>query len=299
MKAYSPHERLVAAARPTKALILTITGFAAIEFLYQLGRDLLDYVLENLSPDVAAVVFEGVAPVAVLYDLYSFGILGVLVVWVGWRNHDRGFLTLFGTLELGIKDLRLAVIGAGGMHLILLGIIPWGFEYAEMGRLDHWLILLPFGLLALLVQTGAEELFYRGYLQQQLAARYRQTWVWMVVPNVAFASVHWFNGTDSLDSVYYVFWAFAFGLAASDLTARSGTLGAAIGFHLVNNAFAFMLLDTAGRPGSGLALFLYPAQEEPGKVLPVTDGVIMGLHLGVDLSVILVAWLAVRVAIRR
>ncbi|WP_407494391.1 CPBP family intramembrane glutamic endopeptidase [Pseudooceanicola sp. MF1-13] len=300
MKAYAPHEALVEAARPSKALITTAVGFVAIEFLYKLGRDLLDFFLATASPDVADIIFDGVAPIAVLYDLVSFVILALLVVWVAWRSHDRGFASLVGPGDLAWQDLRLALIAASGMHVLMLFVVPWGLAEAEMQTLVNWLKILPVAMIALLIQTGAEELFYRGYLQQQLAARFRQTWVWMIVPNIAFAWVHWANGTDTQDSIYYVAWAFVFGLAASDLTARSGTLGAAIGFHLANNAFAFLIADTQGRAGSGLALYLFPMEADDW--VEVADDMaepLMAQYVMVDLMIVLVTWLVVRVAIRR
>lgn len=49
MKSYAPHDLLAAPALRTKSLFLTLVGFIAIEFMYQLGRDLLDYLLVNLA----------------------------------------------------------------------------------------------------------------------------------------------------------------------------------------------------------------------------------------------------------
>lgn len=307
MKSYAPHDPLAAPALRTKSLFLTLVGFIAIEFMYQLGRDLLDYLLVNLAPGVAPVIFDGIAPIAVLYDLFGFAVLGLLVVFVARRNHDRGLRTLVGPFGLAKEDFRRSVLAAGVMHLMLLAIVPWGLDQAEMIPLSHWMRVAPVAIVALLVQTGAEELFYRGYLQQQLAARFRNPLIWMVLPNVAFAWVHWSNGADFTDSVYYVGWAFIFGLAASDLTARSGSLGAAIGFHLMNNVFAFMVADVAGFPGSGLALFLFPGDPLPLPLSPddgaalvpdLTDSWLIW-QMAVDLAVIGVTWLAVRVAIRR
>jgi hypothetical protein len=299
MKAYEPHELLVADARSSKALIMTVVGFVAIEFLYKLGRDLLDFLLMKTVPDVAGIIFDGVVPIAILYDLVCFAVLALLVVWVAWRSHDRGFASLVGPDDLAWEDLRLALLAACGMHALMLIVVPWGLVDANMQSLVNWLKLLPVAMIALLIQTGAEELFYRGYLQQQLAARFRQTWVWMVVPNIAFAWVHWHNGMDFEDSIYYVVWAFTFGLAASDLTARSGTLGAAIGFHLANNAFAFLVADTQGRPGSGLALYLFPEEQAWSDTSFEATDALMAQYVMVDLMIVLVTWLAVRVAIRR
>ena len=103
-------------------------------------------------------------------------------------------------------------------------------------------------------------------------------------------------------------WAFFFGLAAADLTARSGTLGPAIGFHLVNNALAFLLYGEAGGVDSGLALFLFPA-EPPVDLMPPlpempSDHVmvpppLLNPDFLLELAGIGLLWIGARIAIRR
>ena len=105
-------------------------------------------------------------------------------------------------------------------------------------------------------------------------------------------------------------WAFCFGLAAADLTARSGTLGPAIGFHLVNNALAFLLFGQAGGMDSGLALFLFPADPAQPLLPPPTmphplppDGMapvsLFDPGFLVELLGIGMLWVGARIAIRR
>jgi hypothetical protein len=54
-----------------------------------------------------------------------------------------------------------------------------------------WASFLPLALVGVLVQTGAEEVLFRGYLQQQLAARFASPLAWMVLPSVIFALLHY------------------------------------------------------------------------------------------------------------
>ncbi|HBS98322.1 MAG TPA: CPBP family intramembrane metalloprotease, partial [Citreicella sp.] len=88
-----------------------------------------------------------------------------------------------------------------------------------------WLALLPLTLLALLVQTGSEEILFRGYLQSQLAARLPWPAVWLVLPSALFALGHHAPAIYGANAGLVTLWAFVFGLAMADLTARSGTLG--------------------------------------------------------------------------
>ena len=83
----------------------------------------------------------------------------------------------------------------------------------------------------------------------------------MGLPSLLFGAAHYLNGFGPADAVLYALWATLLGLACADLTARTGNIGAAIGLHLSNNLFAFLIVGEKGTPSSGLVLFLYPATD--------------------------------------
>lgn len=281
-------------------ILQTIVGFCAIEFLYGWLRDGLDEATYALNPGFYESVVDGVTSGATIYDLASFAVLAFAVVLVTRMLHRRGAATLIGRRDLVVGDFGRALLGGLVLFAVLEAVFPfWGAGEAVMMPVGPWLMVLPVALLALFVQCAAEELFYRGYLQQQVAARFPRAWVWLVLPNIAFASVHWFNGVDMNDSLRYVVWAFVFGVAASDLVARSGSLGAAVGFHLANNIFAFLVVGEEGAGGSGLALFLYPYDATVQGFSPAFDDMTAMQTLGMDLGILVLVWLSVRVAIRR
>ena len=120
-----------------------------------------------------------------------------------------------------------------------------------------WLTLLPITLVFLMVQVGAEELVFRGYLQSQLAALNAPTFVWILLPSVAFGLLHYDPTTTGDLAPWIVLWAIFFGVAAADLTARYGTLGPAIAMHFVNNFAAITLMGAKDNLG-GLNLYVYP-----------------------------------------
>jgi len=300
VKAYLPHLYFVDPARRSSALLHTLVGFCAIEFFYGICRDALDYVAYNLIPEEVSPFLDPDSAAGLLYDLYSFAVLAIVVAVVVHLTHRRGPRTLFGPGRQVRRDMLRGTIGGVLLFGVLEIVLPW-WDRSDVVRqpLYTWLAYLPWALLALLVQTTAEEMFYRGYLQQQIAARFASPLVWLTVPNIAFAAVHWYNGETFNGSVQYVLWAFAFGLAASDLTARTGSLGAAIGFHLSNNIFAFLVVGEAGLMDGGLALFLLPPLPIGGEEAIMEADPILSTALAVDLAILLLAWLAVRVAIRR
>lgn len=307
---YAAHAGFVAPARAVSDPRLLIIGVLLVEVFYLASVYLIEPFLAVVPLAPADEVTGGTTPRGLLIQLSSFATLGLAVLMVSRFFHRRGFVSLIGPPDLMLRQLIRVVLVLGALVLIVEFVPPDTafLSYAEMRPLGLWLGLLPLSLLALLIQTGAEELFYRGYVQQQLAARFERPWVWLVLPSLLFAVAHHSPDLPPVEALHYVIWAFFFGLAAADLTARSGTLGPAIGFHLVNNALAFLLYGEAGGIDSGLALFLFPAEPPPDYLtalpeiasedhFPATP--LFDPALLFELSGIGLLWIGARIAIRR
>ncbi|MFQ5439742.1 MAG: lysostaphin resistance A-like protein, partial [Paracoccaceae bacterium] len=127
----------------------------------------------------------------------------------------------------------------------------------------------------------SEELVFRGYLQQQLAARYSSRWVWWVLPALLFGLAHFDGESTGVNAWLVVADTFLIGLIAGDLTARTGNLGAAVGLHLANNTAALLVMATEGTI-TGLSLFVTP--------FAITDARAMRSMLLADLVVALVLY---------
>lgn len=220
---------------------------------------------------------------------YSFALLALPVALVARFLHRRTVASLIGPPRRALRDaLRVA------LPLLALAVLmmPFAVLSEDAGRrltLGQWLFWLPLALPGLLVQVGAEELLFRGYLQQQLAARFRNPLAWMVLPSVLFAALHFAPGEFGPSALLVAAWAGLFGLLAADLTARTGTLGAAFGLHLATNFGAIFLVGLWGQL-DGLALWnLVIDVTDPGKVLPL---------LAIDLLALIVSWLIARLVLR-
>jgi len=159
---------------------------------------------------------------------------------------------------------------------------PWSFS--------TWIVLLPFAAGAVLIQTSAEEILFRGYLQQSLAARFRSPLIWVGVPSALFAAGHYAPGIAGDNALLVAVWSCVFGVLAADLTARSGTLGPAIALHFFNNVISLLIISLPDTL-SGLALYLLPYD--------MSDGGMLRQWLWVDFGSMVVCWLTARLAIRR
>ena len=297
--AYAPHARFVAPALAAADLPRLAFGVVAIEGLYKLFLMGFEQGLDATPGFSAHMMWYANTATGLLLQLFSFVFLALAVVLVARLGHRRGLASLIGPIGPSLRALAWA-FGAVLLFFALTELLPpyWMGEGQAVARTPlYWLALLPLSLLALLVQCGAEELFYRGYIQQQLAARFARPWVWMVLPNIAFALAHWELGDFTPPAAQYVIWAFVFGVAASDLTARTGNLGAAIGFHLGNNAYAFLLFGEYAAPDSGLALFLFPSGALGDALLD--EAPLFTTAFATELAGVGLMWLAVRLVLRR
>ncbi len=283
-----PFESFVAPARPRAGLWRLVAGLVVIVAVYVAsiaGMGMLAAVLAawlgvrvTLDPATLAQ-----SPVAVLLLIYSFTGMMLGVVLAARLVHRRAVGTLFGP---GARVRRDFVFGAAvilAAFAVALPLWPGRAELVAGAPWRLWLMLLPLALVGLLIQTAAEEMLFRGYLQQQLAARFRSALVWMLLPSALFGVLH-YEPVMMGGNVWLVVAATGvFGLVAADLTARSGSLGLAWGLHFGNNVIALMLVS-AGSGIEGLALYRLPAEEDHEAVLRpliIADMAVMVLLWGV------------------
>lgn len=299
---YAPHAGFTAPARTTPELPRLLLGILLIETLYAAGMSLTDASLALLPPDWSDGYYDGTTRLGLIVQLFSFVLLAGAVILTAQLMNKRGVISLWGRGPESLRQMRLVTIAVLALFLATELLPPyWSTDGMEVAGLGSWVALLPVSVAALTMQIGAEELFYRGYVQQQIAARFDSPWIWLTVPNLLFAYAHWDADAALTESTQYVVWAFLFGVAASDLTARTGSLGAACGFHLANNIYAFMFFGDANANDRGLALFLFRSNGsvDPVDVAEFVPDTWLSPAFVYELSLVLLMWLAARLVLRR
>lgn len=250
-----PFDRFVhpARARPglgwlMAGLVLTLAVYALTLSGVMLG------VAALAGPDRiagwSAALVSGETPWAVIVLLGTFAGMGLGPMLAAGLLHRRPAATLFGG---GVA--RDFAVGATVTALALLAVtllVPASVGVARNAPSDVYMAFLLPALVGLLVQTGAEEVLFRGYLQSQLAARFDHPAVWMGVPSVVFGLLHYTPGAAGENAPWLVLSATAFGLAAADLVRVTGNIGAGWGLHFVNNCTAVLVVALDGSL-SGLA----------------------------------------------
>lgn len=295
---YRAHDGFVGPARECRELWRLAFGvMMAVAIFMFLSELLWSAVLSAQLPGEQEAfvddVFAGRTPGAVIFVLMQLALLIPATAFVAMALHRRLPRTLLGPPKTFISQFVMVFLAQIALLVLLIALPPYtigGDSPAANLSLSRWLVLLPLALGAVLLQCAAEEIAFRGYIQQQLAARFRHPLVWMGLPSALFAFGHYLPEDAGSNALPIALLAGLFGLAMADLTARAGTLGPAIAVHTANNISALLLIAPADDM-AGLALFTFP--------FGLADEDLVRAILPVDLAATFVAWLAARLVLRR
>lgn len=292
---YRPQLFFSEPARARPQIWRTLLGIGLIVLLYAAFLAALFFLLRLrygvvLAEAIRFAMLRGESPGMAVMLLCSFLGAGLGPIAAVRLIHGRRAGSLFGPPRRLLGDMRAAATGVMALSAPFLAIALTDDSLQRGLGTGDFLVYLPFALLGLLIQTGAEELIFRAYLQQQLAARFRSPLVWMFVPALLFTLGHYAPATYGASAPYVLIWALLFGLLAADLTARTGTIGAAWGFHFANNATAFLFIGS-GKNLGGLSLWIQPVGlAQAADPLPA---------ILVQCAMLTCSWLAARIALRR
>ncbi len=214
-------------------------------------------------------------PISVIFQLATFA--GVWPsAWVVTKLlHSQRFGTLLspeGRMRWG--DFGRGLLLATGFWVLtmLFGLAVVGLPQRTDLALATW--AMAFAPLAVMVflQASAEELIFRGYILQQLAARWRNPLIWGALPAFLFGLGALFQRFRTGDRLALCGGdpAVRTGSLAAALVWRTGSLAAAMGLHTGMNLFA---LSGVGMEGiiEGTQLFLYDTSN--AKTLFLADGI--------------------------
>lgn len=286
--------RYVAPARRETGRLLLLGAVMFLVLVYALGMFLwLGVVAFVLAGGDLARIDLGFAeasariaaprdPATMVMLLTSFfGMLAAVALTVR-LFHRRPVSSLFGPRPAReILPPTLSVVLPILALVIVLGLV-FGDPRPNLAPAT-WLAWLPLALPLLFIQVSAEEMIFRGYLMQELAARYRARWIWFVLPQLVFGALHYEPATHGSNAWLVVVSTTLFGLVAADVTVRTGSLWPAIALHLANNFMAMMVLALDGTM-TGLALFVTGVH--------ASDAATVRTYLLADTGFLALAWLA-------
>lgn len=290
---YSAHAAFVAPARASAQIWRILLGLILSLLIYGIGIAVVFGGIYVVSGPIgvqawASEMVEATGPTGTLLILATFIGMAVGPMIAVRLLHRRRVGSLFGPLQRTLRHFLVATVVCAVAYGLSF-LLPNDIRIEPAMERALWLSFLPMALVGVMVQTGAEELLFRGYLQQQLAARFASPVIWMVLPSVLFASLHYQPEVMGDNALYIVAATGLFGLLAADLTAKTGSIGAAWGFHFANNVVAILIVALDG-PLSGLALYTAPLSAASAEIRPL---------ILLDMGTTLVTWMLIRVAVSR
>ncbi|WP_424990332.1 lysostaphin resistance A-like protein [Fluviibacterium sp. S390] len=258
---------MIAPARARPALWRLAPGLLLLAVVY-LGLNAAIWAAYGLSAgwDRAEMLLAKLAvastPATALILLASFAPMALGAALAARLMHRRPLRSLTGPGGVLLRHAGIAGLVGLAVYTPALGL--WHLAQDSQPNLPPglWARLLPLTLAAIALQTFAEELVFRGYLQGQLAVRFARPLIWAGLPALVFGALHHDPARMGDGALAAVIAAVIFGLLAADLTARTGSIGAAWGLHFVNNTAAIALLATPGTiTGLGLRVTPYTVQD--------------------------------------
>ncbi|WP_417253469.1 CPBP family intramembrane glutamic endopeptidase [Celeribacter sp.] len=292
-----PYAPIIASAMRKPELwrvgVMILGGIVITTILTPLFLAVIGVIAPNLLPfqNGPRGVMVGATPGGMFTILSSFALLAFGTIFLAKRLHNRELRDLTGPAVLMRAQFLVTLKWIAGFT-VLTFFLPWDGGAEPVANLSSatWLFWLPFALLGLMVQVTAEELFFRGYMQSQIAGATGSYPLGIAASAVFFGLAHMNGSYEGMAAVFPVIWAMGFGLLAGDLTMRSGTIGPAVALHLINN-LPPILLSPQQDMMSGFGLFVQT--EDPSALL--SDPKVMVFQT----LLLFTSWLVARLAIRR
>lgn len=178
-----------------------------------------------------------------------------------WRLFALGAGLWLAAMVATAKIMPAVALFLPGSGAESSGDIRWNYQ--------PWVFwpALALACTLLVVQTSAEELFFRGYLLQWFAKLSRNVWVMATFSGLIFGAGHLWNpevaSADGLEWILALVIYAASGFAWAVVSIRSGTIELALGAHWVNNLFVMVLISGEDSALGATSLWVVTDPAEP------------------------------------
>ena len=196
----------------------------------------------------------GVSPVAYMLFLLVFP-ASLIALYLGQKFiHKRTILSLHTAAKKirwsrGMQAFLLtwAVLGSFVVVGHFSGLSPINTNF-DAGRFAIYALV---SLIFIPMQSGTEEIVFRGYLNQGFTHILKNKWIAFIITSVLFACLHLSNpealkGAEDGILLLTMSSYFLFGFIACLMVWMDDGLESAIGFHAANNTFAAIFVNYEG-----------------------------------------------------
>lgn len=198
-------------------------------------QNIADFSAYGVSPNMSLVL---------LMFPFLVGLFTLILLFKPF--HKRNYKEVIN----GTKTIRWNRFFTGAfVWVVLMGIYLAVYYFLDPGNFqvnfhpETFLILICISLLLIPFQTTYEELSFRGYLAQGIAAWTRNRWMVLIIPALLFGLLHAFNPEVS----EFGFWLtmpqyWLFGLFFGLITILDDGIEIAMGVHAANNIFTSVMV---------------------------------------------------------
>lgn len=208
------------------------------------------------DPEANAALMKamGVSPLAYMLFLLVFP-ASLIALYLGQKFiHKRTLLSLHTSAKKirwsrGMQAFLLTWAILGSFTLIghFSGLSPINTNF-DAGRFAIYALV---SLMFIPLQSGTEEIVFRGYLNQGFTHILKNKWIAFIITSILFASMHLSNpealkGAEDGILLLTMSSYFFFGFIACIMVWMDDGLESAIGFHAGNNCFAAIFVNYEG-----------------------------------------------------
>lgn len=240
---------------------------AAIIFIFIIGFYFLFFGSSSIDILYTLVNIESIPTVFFLLIFLSFAISMIIFFICLKFIHKKNIMSIINTSKekdgtgksiSWIKRIRWDRIMKGGLlWLIFLSIIQIIAYVSNPNsiiinfNIENVAMMIFLFIIAIPIQITFEELFFRGYLNQGLSLKIKSPIMVILISSLIFSLGHILNGGDNvIFMIQNVSVTFIIGIIFSGFTLVENGIELAIGAHLVNNFFAFIISSSEGSVGS-------------------------------------------------
>jgi membrane protease YdiL (CAAX protease family) len=160
-----------------------------------------------------------------------------------------------------LSEIRVGALTMG-IILIVTGV-PDMLANSESYKLNFNLEkFLPYLLIAVTlipIQTSAEEVFFRGWIQQRLENGRRSIWLVSILGGALFALPHLANPEVNGELIYALLGYGATGFMFAWVSFRDRSIGISLGAHAINNIMAALVVTSEDSALPSVSVWTTPA----------------------------------------
>ena len=258
-------------------IVIFWQGIGSIPFLAAIA------VCQGSSMEVSSPWFacaDGALGASLLPDfvllLLGF-VVGLIGIWIVAKRLHKKSLTQVTTGRTSFDWSRFLYAALVGLCVLILITLAYRFILGvdvTLQSLDLW-VYLPSVLIALVllpIQTGFEEVLFRGYLMQGLSLLTRNRFVLALVTAILFTVPHLLNPEpDAFGLAVYILQIMSVGIFFAALTLLDGGIELAAGYHAINNLFLGLIANNDVSPLATPSIFVTNMSEAPQLAVYFVD----------------------------